>query len=165
MSKDFIKIKPCKKVDTRSLDQKSVNGWLLEIMSDKDGFTKNINGQVYMTTIDPGVEKGYHIHAGAQYFITCISGKIKTIVYLDQNTKQEFESGDGDFKTYEIPLGSAHYMANVGTEQACILCYRFPSWDPEFKEQLDIPVEEIETKESWKKIEEFVESFKNGRDS
>ena len=162
MTEDFIKIKPCKKVPTLTIDKKDTNGWLLEIMGEGDGFTKNLNGQVYLTTIDPGVEKGYHIHAGAQYYITCIKGRIRSIVYQDQHTKQEFESGEGDFKTYEIPLGSAHYMANIGSEQAYILCYRFPPWSPEFKEQLDIPVKEIETEESWNKIKEFVEVFKNG---
>jgi len=160
MEEDFVKIKPCKKVDTLSTEKKP-NGWLIEIVSDKDGFTKNLKGQLYMTTINPGVEKGYHIHAVARYYITCIKGRIKSIIYKDRFMKQIIELGDGDFKTYELIPGTAHLMANIGNEQAYILCYRFPSWSADLKEQLDIEPREIETEETWKKINEFVKSFKN----
>lgn len=160
MEKDFVKIKPCKKVDTLSAEKKP-SGWLVEIISDKDGFAKNLNGQVYMTTINPGVEKGYHIHAVARYYITCIRGRIKSIIYRDQFMKQTIELGDDDFKTYELIPGTAHCMVNIGDEEAYILCYRFPSWSVDLKEQLDIKPREIETKEAWKKINKFVKSFKN----
>ncbi len=159
MEKDFVKIKPCKKIDTVDA-YKNPNGWVLEIVNDRDGFTKHLAGQVYLSTIDPGVEKGYHIHATARYFVTCIKGRIRSTVYKDRFNKQEFESGDDNFLTYELPLGSAHHMKNIGDEQACIIVYRFPGWGPEFKEQLDISPVEIETEEAWNKINAFVLNFK-----
>src|SRR3989344_5978442 len=158
---NFVKIKPCKKVPTLTVDKKKTNGWLLELISDRDGFTKNMRGQVYMTVLAPGIEKGYHIHAGAQYFITCIRGNITSTIYKNRFTKQTIKSGEGDFKTYELPLGSAHFMSNKkGKKDAWVLCYRYPAWSPDFEEQLDILPKEIETEKAWREITSFVESFK-----
>lgn len=158
-----IKKKSCKKVETKDPIDQSINGWLLEIASDKDGFNEYLNGQVYMTTINSGVKKGYHIHIGADYFVTCIRGRIKSTIYLNKDQKKEFYSGDDDFKTYRLPLGSAHLMENVGDNQAYVIIYRYPSWSPDFKEQLDIEPDDIETDKAWKKIKKFVKAFqKNG---
>ncbi|MEK7659268.1 MAG: hypothetical protein AAB338_01270 [Patescibacteria group bacterium] len=154
-----IKIKPCKKVETFDSNKKP-NGWLLEIISDRDAFTENLTGQVYLTTIKPGEEKGFHVHAGAKYFVTCLKGRIKSVIYTDRFNKQEIQSGDGNFKTYELPLGSAHLLSNKGDkEEAYVLIYRFPSWSPDFKEQLDISPEEIDTEETWRKINSFVKKI------
>lgn len=166
MEKDFIKIKPCKKVPTLTIDKKKENGWLLEIVSDRDGFTKNLKGQLYMTVLNPGVEKGYHIHAGAQYFVTCIKGNITSTVYINKSKKQIIKSGESDFKTYALPLGSAHLLSNkFGKKDAWVLCYRFPAWSLDFPEQLDINPKDIETGKAWKEINYFVKKFKNKKTS
>lgn len=158
---DFVKIKPCKRLDTLTMDKSTPNGWLLEIISDLDGFTKNLKGQVYMTVLAPGIEKGYHIHAGAQYYITCIKGNLTSVIYKDRFNKQTIKSSEGDRKTYELPVGSAHLMSNKdGKEEAWVLCYRYPAWSLDFKEQLDILPEEIETEKAWEEINSFVEDFK-----
>src|SRR3989344_5034170 len=94
----IISIKPCKKVDTKHTDGKP-NGWLLELQSDRDGFTKNLKGSFYLTVLAPGVVKGYHIHAVANYHVTCLKGKVRSTVYRNISEKQEIEYGDGDFKT------------------------------------------------------------------
>ena len=101
MKKD-IKIKDCKKVETFDADKKP-NGWLLEIFSDRDNFMKNIKGQVYLSVVSPGQFKGFHLHALADYFVTCISGKVRHIVYTAKNKKHENEMGDGDFKKVFLP--------------------------------------------------------------
>ena len=68
--------------------------------------------------------------------------------------------GDDDFKTVFVPRGCPHGIKNIGKEQALVLIYRYPSWSPDFKEQLDISPEDIETKEAWDRISEFVAKFK-----
>ncbi len=98
MEKDFVQIKNCKKVDTFDVTKTKVNGWLLEIASDKDGFTENLNGQMYITTINPGTKKGFHIHALATYHIICIKGNIKSVFYKDRFTKKIVQYGEKDFK-------------------------------------------------------------------
>jgi dTDP-4-dehydrorhamnose 3,5-epimerase len=159
MEKNFIKIKPCKKIDTFDADKKP-NGWVLELVSDRDNFTKQIKGQLYMTVAEPGLFKGFHLHAAADYFITCIKGHILETIYQDRISKQEIKTGDGDFKTIFVPKGCPHGIKNIGNEPAYIVIYRYPAWDPDVKEQLDIAPEDIETEDAWKKIEKFVEHFR-----
>lgn len=157
--KNLVKIKPCKKVETRNQKGKP-NGWLLEVMSDRDGFTKHIKGQVYLTVAEPGEFKGYHLHAQSDYFVTCLRGKIKEIIYKSRTKKQEIKMGDGDFKTVFLPKGYPHAIQNTGKESAYVLVYRYPAWDPDVKEQLDITKAEINTAEAWKKIRKFLSTFK-----
>lgn len=154
-----IKIKPCKKVETFDSNKKP-NGWLLEIISGRDGFTKNLRGQVYLTVAAPGQFKGYHLHAAADYFVTCIKGKIRQIIYTASDRRREIEMGAGDFKTVFLPKGFPHALENIGREEAYVIIYRYPSWSPDFKEELNIAPGDIEKKQTWVKINEFVKNFK-----
>src|SRR3989338_10825541 len=139
----IITIKPCKKVDTKHTDGVP-NGWLLELQSDRDGFTDNIKGGFYLTVLDPGSVKGYHIHAVAEYHVTCMKGSVRSTVYRSRNEHETVTMGDGDFKTIKYPPGCAHLIENIGDGPAYVLIYRYPSWSPDVPEQLDIPPEEIE---------------------
>jgi len=160
MESDFVKIKSCKKVGTKHTDG-SPNGWLLEIISDRDGFTEGLTGQAYVTVIDPSVVKGYHIHALARYHVTCIKGKIRSTVYQSRTDKQSVEYGEGDFKTIKYPPGCAHLIENISSEPAYIIIYRDVSWNTDIHEQLDIAPERIETEEAWKEIEDFCKKFRS----
>ncbi|MGD0976849.1 MAG: cupin domain-containing protein [Minisyncoccia bacterium] len=160
MKKNIIKIKPCKKIVTFDPKTKKPNGWLLEVVSDTDHFTKHLRGQVYLTVVNPGEFKGYHLHAGADYFVTCLRGKVKEIIYKSMNEKQEVKMGDGDFKTVFLPKGYPHAIENISGEPAYVLIYRYPAWSPTLKEQLDISPKEIETEEAWRIIGKFKKEFK-----
>lgn len=157
-----IKIKPCKKVGTFD-SKKEPNGWLLELISDSDGFTKWLRGQAYLTVARPGQFKGFHLHAAADYFVTCIKGKIKQIIYTGPRKRHEIEMGDDDFKTVFLPKGFPHGLENIGAVDAYVIIYRYPSWSPDFKEQLDITPQDIETEEAWDKIDSFVKEFNSKR--
>ena len=159
MAEDIIHIKPCKRVDTFHTDG-TPNGWLLEVQSDRDGFTKELMGSFYLTVTKPGSAKGYHIHAVAHYHVTCLKGTVRSTVYKDRTHKEMVEMGDGDFKTIKYAPGCAHLIENIGTEPAYVLIYRYPAWNPELKEQLDIAPEDIETPATWKKIQKFVSQFR-----
>lgn len=158
-----IKIKPCKKVETFD-SKKEPNGWLLELISDRNGFAKEFRGQVYLTVARPGQFKGFHLHAAADYFVTCIKGKIKHIIYTGPGKRHEIEMGDGDFKTVFLPKGFPHGLENIGTVDAYVIIYRYPSWSSDFKEQLDITSQDIETKEAWYKINSFVKEFNSNKE-
>ncbi|MEK7600436.1 MAG: cupin domain-containing protein [Patescibacteria group bacterium] len=157
--KHIVTTHPCKRVETKSHLGK-VNGWLLELFSDKDGFTKHIKGQVYLTVAKPGVLKVYHLHAQSDYFVTCIKGTVKEIIYKSKTEKEEVHMGDGDFKTVFLPKGHPHAIQNVGKTPAYVLVYRYPAWDPKKPEQLDIAPEAIETDAAWKRIRAFIKIFK-----
>lgn len=155
MEQPIISIKPCKKVTTKHLDG-TPNGWLLEIQSDHDGFTENLVGSMYISVIEPGAVKGYHIHAVATYHITCLKGRMRSTVYRDRTHYERVEMGNDDFKTIKYPPGCAHLIENIGAEPVYALIYRYPAWSPDLPEQLDIPPERIETPEAWEEIEAFV---------
>jgi len=157
--KNKIIVTPHRRIDTKDSGGKS-NGWLLEINSDRDGFTDHIQGQTYLTVAAPGLFKGYHAHALADYFVTCIKGKIREIVYTNKDSKMVTETGDEDFKTIFVPKGCPHAIENIGAEDAYVLIYRYPSWSPDVKEQFDIAPEEIENEESWQKLKQFCENIK-----
>lgn len=160
MRKNIAKIKPCKFVKTFDSNGRP-NGWLLELVSDKDGFTKHIKGQMYLTVAEPGKLKGFHLHALATYYVTCVKGKVREIIYKSRTEKQVIEMVDGDFKTVELPTGYPHAIENTGKEPAYVLIYRHPAWDPDVNEQLDISPAEIETEQAWKKIRKFIKSYEN----
>ncbi len=158
MRNNIIKIKPCKKVITFD-SRGNKKGWLLEIVSDRDKFTKHIRGQIYLTVIKPGTYLDFHMHAGADYFVTCIKGKIEHIVYKNRKQKQIIRMGDGDFKTTFLPRCYPHSFRNKGKGDAYTLIYRYPAWSPRFKEQFDIPKDKIEDSKSWIEINKFKKKF------
>ena len=159
INKDIVKVKPCKKIVTLNPKTKKSNGWLLEVVSDMDRFTKHLRGQIYLTVVNPGEFKGYHLHAGADYFVTCLKGKIKEIIYKSINEKQEVKMGDDDFKTVFLPKGYPHAIENLGKEPAYVLVYRYPAWSPDIYEQYDIPQDQIRSPEAWGKIHSFIKNF------
>lgn len=163
--KNIIKIKPCKKIITFNPKTKKSNGWLLEIVSDADRFTKHLRGQVYLTIATPGSFKGYHMHAGADYFVTCLKGVVKQIIYKSINERQEVKMGDGNFKTTYLPRCRPHAIQNIGKELAYVLVYRYPAWSPDIKEQFDIPKNCIEDPETWKGIRLFIKNFNKNNNS
>lgn len=150
--KKFVKL--CKLVKTYN-SYKESNGWLLEILSDKDQWTENLRGQVYLTVVASHNHKGFHVHAKAMYHFTCLRGKIKSIIYSTREQKREIEMGEGDFKSIKVYPGEAHCMVNSSDEEAYLLTYRYPAWVPEDPDILTISPAEINTEEAWDKIEHF----------
>lgn len=121
-------IKACKKVITKDIEGK-VNGWLLEVNSCRDEFTEHIEGQVYLTVALPGCVKGFHIHQRKIDHFTCIKGKIKMIVF-EEGQYKEYIMGEGNFITLKIPPKVPHAIFNHGKEEAYILNYCYPAYDP-----------------------------------
>lgn len=158
-NKKNIRIKQCKLVPTFD-SQKQSNGWLLELISDKDGFTKHLAGQMYLTVAKPGMFKGYHLHALSDYYVTCIRGNVQEIIYKSKSEKEVITMGDNDFKTVELPHGYPHGIKNIGAKDAYVLIYRYPAWDPNINEQFDVDEKEIETDKAWENIKKFLYAFR-----
>src|SRR3989344_2685554 len=93
--------KKCKKVITYNQKNKRT-GWLLELNSEKDGWTEFIKGQVYLTVISPGAKKGFHLHKLKTNHITCIKGFI-TLGVFDGKRVQSLKIGEDNFLTVKIP--------------------------------------------------------------
>ena len=129
-------IKPCKKVITKDSKSGQPNGFLVEIVSARDGWTENINGQVYMTTVLPGVFKGFHVHKKKIDHFTCVKGNVFVVTY-DKGNYQEHPSGVDNFCTVKIPSGIPHGLYNYGDEEAYVINYCFPPYDPRDPDQTE----------------------------
>ncbi len=101
-------------------------GWLMELMrSDWDVFEKF--GQVYLTTLYPGVVKAWHYHKKQTDHMTCIRGALKLALYDSRESSSTFKQVDeffvGDKKPtlVKIPPLVYHGFKGVGEETAYVI--------------------------------------------
>jgi len=101
-------------------------GRLMEIIRSDDEIFKKF-GQVYMTTVSPGIVKGWHYHKKQSDTIVCIKGKLRLGLYDSRRgskTKgeiQEMMLADGDPILLQIPPGIYHGWENMGKEEAIVI--------------------------------------------
>ncbi len=135
----LARIEDVKKVQTLSADR-SENGFLIELFKDGD---KTV---VYLTCAKPGAFKGYHLHRvrGARY--VAVKGKMK-IILIKPGTKEreEYILDSGKPQRLFIPKDIATGLENVGEEEAWLINYPDPPYDPSLAdEQVEYTLEELE---------------------
>lgn len=135
---------PAKKVITHAANGNE-NGWLLELFKD------NITGQkteVYLATTKPGTFKGFHLHRVRRARYVCLKGKVKIITYSFQSGKWVREENILDSTVPErlhIPKNVATGLETIGQEEAWIVNYPDPAYDPALKdEQVEYTQQELE---------------------
>lgn len=64
-------------------------------------------GEIYFTTIYPGVVKGWHLHKNMTLNYACIHGRVKLVIY------DEREGSDTRGELMEVFLGPDHYALVV----------------------------------------------------
>jgi len=134
--------KKCKRVETVD-SQNKPNGWILEIVTDKDNFTEKLEGQVYLTVVKPGTQKGFHLHKLKTNHITCIRGLL-TVGVFDGKKVQEFKIGEDNFETVRVEPNMPLALYNRGNEDAYVINYCFPAYDSNIAEQEEVSID-------WKK--------------
>ena len=113
------------------------NGFLTELV--KDG-KKTL---VYLSAVKPGSFKGYHLHRvrAAQYI--CIKGKMKIILYKNMLREEHILDAAKPHRLF-IPPNVATGLMNIGDEEAWLINYPNPAYDPDFKdEQVEYTEEEL----------------------
>ena len=136
---DDIKEEHVKKVITFDTS-KNENGYLLELFKDKTGKKT----EVYMSVTKPGCFKGYHLHKVRSARYICIKGKIKITLFLDGKF-QEHILDSKENKRLFIPNNIPTGIENIGKEDAFLINYPDPSYDPDLKdEQIEYTREELE---------------------
>lgn len=101
-------------------------GYLMEILRSDDKFFKKF-GQVYMTSVYPGVVKGWHYHKLQTDYITCVHGMIKLVLYDKRDTSRtngvlkEFYIGEKHPLLVSIPPNVMHGFKGIGDETALII--------------------------------------------
>ena len=125
--------------NTRDLSGES-NGWLREMFKDND---KTL---VYMTSISGGKFKGYHLHRvrAARYFP--IAGKMRVVLWKPgTKEKEEYILDAANPQRLFIPKEIATGLYNEGTEEAVLVNFPDPAYDPNLKdEQVEYTEEELE---------------------
>lgn len=133
-----LRTKKCKKITT--LDQNGQEtGWLLELNSDNDGWTEFIKGQVYLTVVSPGTQKGFHLHKLKTNHITCIKGFV-TLGVFDGKKVHSYKIGEDNFQTVQIKPNFPLAIYNRGDKDAYVINYCYPAYDPKVKEQEEVDI-------------------------
>lgn len=138
-----IKVEDAKKVTTYSHD-KSENGFLIELYKDKATGEKT---EVYLTAAHPGAFKGYHLHRVRAARYVALKGKMKITTYEHDGQKWEKTETILDSKLPTrmfIPKDTATGLENIGDEEAWLINYPDPAYDPSLKdEQVEYTEEEL----------------------
>lgn len=101
-------------------------GWLMELFrSDWEEFEKF--GQLYITTCNPGVVKGWHYHKKQTDHFVCLRGMAKVVLYdarersRTKGVVNEFFMGERNFILLKIPPLVYHGFKGIGNDEAWIL--------------------------------------------
>jgi len=139
-----LELQPAKKVTTKDHQGKE-NGWLMELYKDKQTGKKT---EAYLTAALPGAFKGYHLHRIRAARYVAVKGKMKITCYKFRQGKwlpTEFILSADNPQRLFISKNVATGLENIGTEEAWLINYPDPAYDPSLKdEQVEYTKEELE---------------------
>jgi len=101
-------------------------GRLMEIMRRDDPFFTGF-GQVYLSTVYPGVVKAWHYHNVQEDRFTCVRGMVKAVLYDDRagsvtrGALNEFYVGEHNPCLIVIPAGVYHGWKCVSEYEAYVI--------------------------------------------
>ena len=136
---DEVAISPAKKVVTYDHAGRE-NGWLVELYKDGEKTT------AYLTAAAPGAFKGYHLHRIRAARYVCVRGRMKIILYVD-GKRQEYVLDAASPQRLFIPPNVATGLQNIGDEEAWLVNYPDPPYDPSLSdEQVEYSEAELEAR-------------------
>lgn len=140
-----VKVEDVKKVKTFAHDS-SENGFLIELFKDKETGGKT---EAYLTAAFPGAFKGYHLHRVRAARYVALKGKMKITTYEFADgkwTPTETILDSSNPQRMFIPKDVATGLENIGDEEAWLINYPDPAYDPSLKdEQVEYTKEELES--------------------
>jgi dTDP-4-dehydrorhamnose 3,5-epimerase-like enzyme len=129
-------IESARKVQTFD-HNKNENGFLTEL------FKEGSNTVFYLTAAKPGAFKGYHLHKVRAARYMCLKGKMKIILYKDKKREEHILDAANPQRLF-IPANIATGLQNIGSEEAWLVNYPDPAYDPNLKdEQVEYTEEEL----------------------
>ena len=100
-------------------------------------------GEIYFTTVHPGVVKGWHKHQRMTLNYACVYGRIKLVLYDDRENSPtcgkvvDLFLGPDDYSLVQIPPGVWNGFRGMGPEAAIVAnCSTHPH-DPTRSTRLD----------------------------
>ena len=94
--------------------------------------------ELYITTFNPGVLKGPHLHKTRWDYFTCIKGKVAIIVKDSDNKYYEFISSEDNPITVEVPANIPSATINLTNEIAMVTNLCNPAWHPDNEDNYNI---------------------------
>ena len=100
-------------------------------------------GEIYFSTIYPGVVKGWHKHAEMTLNYACIHGRIKLVLFDDRDGSptrgeiMEFFLGPDNYSLIQIPPGVWNGFKGMGDETAIVANCCTHAHDPKRSIRLD----------------------------
>jgi len=137
---DEIHVEPAKRVVTYDHDGNE-NGWLVELYKDGD---KTV---AYLTAAYAGAFKGYHLHRVRAARYVCVRGRMRIILYRGGPAwkREEHILDASEPRRLFIPVNVATGLENIGDEEAWLINYPDPPYDPALKdEQVEYTQAELE---------------------
>lgn len=114
------------------------NGWLVELYKDGRRTT------AYLTAAAPGAFKGYHLHRVRAARYVCVRGRMRIILYAAGQREEHVLDAAVPRRLF-IPPNVATGLHNIGDEEAWLVNYPDPPYDPDLKdEQVEYTERELE---------------------
>jgi dTDP-4-dehydrorhamnose 3,5-epimerase len=117
-------------------------GKIMHIMKSSDSQFKTF-GEVYCSTIFPGIVKGWHMHKRMTLNYIVLKGNIKFVLYDDRpesSTYKEFQEiiiGENQYVMVSVPPLVWNGFKGIGTEEAFVINFTDIPHDPEEIVRLD----------------------------
>jgi len=131
-------------------------GMVMEILrSDDELFDKF--GQVYLSTVYPGVVKGWHYHKVQTDHFAIIRGMAKVVLYDDREASPtrgelaEFFVGDQNPVLLKIPPMVLHGMKGIGSEPAYMINCPTEPYDSEHPDEFRRPPDDPSIPYDWRR--------------
>jgi dTDP-4-dehydrorhamnose 3,5-epimerase-like enzyme len=123
----------CRRVTTYDSERRE-NGSLIELV--KEGELT----RAYMTTVLPGMCKGYHLHKIRACNFAVLRGTVRFILIKDGHPCR-YDISDAEHRRLHVPPGVFIGLRNIGECEAWIFNYSNPPYDPaDPNEQVDMPM-------------------------
>jgi len=100
-------------------------------------------GEVYCSTVYPGVVKGWHIHLKMTLNYVVLKGMIKFVLYDDRPESPTYKQlqvvsmGDHNYVRVTVPPGVWNGFMGVGTEEALVINTTDIPHDPDEIKRMD----------------------------
>ena len=94
-------------------------------------------GEIYFSTVYPGVIKGWHIHSKMELNYAVVSGNIKLVLYDDRKKSKtrgnlmEIFMGENNFVLAKVPVGVWNGFKGTGLKEAIVANCTTTSHDPD----------------------------------
>ena len=111
-------------------------GKVLHIMKSTDNLFTTF-GEVYCSTVYPGVVKGWHLHTRMTLNYIVLKGNIKFVLYDDRPDSETFQQiqeiiiGENQYVMVTVPPNIWNGFKGLGTEEAFVINFTDIPHDPD----------------------------------